>query len=298
MVKFARKSEFISPADQYRKQIKKKEIDRNRKERYLNRRANSKSKTNLNALRDELSSILEMEQDGKRLNKCERLQKKVLHEQFRAGIRRTLEENNIREIEKHGGSILQSDAIFDPIETALEGEKRTDTDRNALKDCKSKLEQDNHKSIISVSPQSTSQKKSCPNKGKIGIENPKSLHTTNFGQTCYLNYKNKILDQKNNCSNYFDSAIQETRSSVISASPSARSNFSATRHKELLRLVPTNVRVERENTINSEKANIGCSLIVQQNSKAIENCTRSCESLETSLDVFIKEIKDLDATFN
>merc|ERR1712187_529638 len=112
-------SESVTPADHFRKKIKQKEIIRNRKERYFNRDAISKSMTNAEELIKELSDLLAIEEKGKQLNKLERLKKKVLQEQFSAGIRRSMEEKKRDMLEQHGQSVSDSQSIYDPIKAAM-----------------------------------------------------------------------------------------------------------------------------------------------------------------------------------
>merc|ERR1712099_86035 len=93
-------------------------INRNRKERYFNRDAINKAHTNMNELRKDLGELLDMEHRGKQLNKNERLQKKVLKEQFSASIRNS-ESVHFENNEKTRKLIFESKAIYDPIETSL-----------------------------------------------------------------------------------------------------------------------------------------------------------------------------------
>merc|ERR1712039_500528 len=72
-----------------------------------------------NELRKDLGELLDMEHRGKQLNKNERLQKKVLKEQFSASIRRNSESVHFENNEKTRKLIFESKAIYDPIETSL-----------------------------------------------------------------------------------------------------------------------------------------------------------------------------------
>lgn len=53
MVKIKKNSDYVTPADAFRKQEKKKQIERNKKERSFNKDAIKKAHDDMNVLRNE-----------------------------------------------------------------------------------------------------------------------------------------------------------------------------------------------------------------------------------------------------
>lgn len=299
MVKINNKSEFLSPADRFRKQLKKKELDRNRKERNMNRFAISRAKKNINELREELGSILKSEENGKHLDKGERLRKKVFQEQFKAGIRRAIEENKKIEIEKHGGSILESEAIYDPIKAALALQKESIKEQNMLQN--GPYESNQTCDLSQIQSQLQSKEKSDMDRPQIRLSrndtisilnnsikkkvtkgndvlNPSFI--TNFESNSYLVDKIDVHHKKNQ--NTLLTSL-DSKSKVLFCAPTTKPTFSASRNKELLNLIPTNVRVRRENATDSKKTE-----------HKTKHWIKSGKITESCLDTFMKEVYDLE----
>ncbi|EIE21057.1 hypothetical protein COCSUDRAFT_67053 [Coccomyxa subellipsoidea C-169] len=83
-------SRDMNPADAYRKEMRAKEIARNKKERKFQRDA-SKMKSNPEALKEELKEVLELEEDGK-LNLTIKLKKRALQGAYDLALKKKKED--------------------------------------------------------------------------------------------------------------------------------------------------------------------------------------------------------------
>ncbi|CAL8469062.1 g8603 [Coccomyxa elongata] len=83
-------SRDMNPADAYRKEMRAKEIARNKKERKFQRDA-SKMKSDPEALKEELKEVLELEEEGK-LNLTVRLKKRALQGAYDLALKKKKEE--------------------------------------------------------------------------------------------------------------------------------------------------------------------------------------------------------------
>lgn len=110
---------LLHPLINLGKKKKRKEIERNRMERFFNRDAISKASNNIEKLRQDLGNLLKTEQDGKKLSKTKRLKKKVLKENFSAEIRRSLLVKNEIEMIYYGKCKIESTLVHDPIRSAI-----------------------------------------------------------------------------------------------------------------------------------------------------------------------------------
>lgn len=305
MVKIKKNCEFITPADQYRKKIKKREIERNRKERHFNRDAISKAFTNIKELREQLEVLLKMELSGKQLRKDERLRKKVLQEQYSAGIRRSLEERKQSEMEEHGGSILESYALYDPIGSAA----RTRTGKSIVVNKTHKTSScDGNMPILSV-PTAPS---GSPQVSPIRIVS--SNYVPRSELTAYVDegfstgsaiqsepisiQRDSVSLPESSISNPNISIHMQRRPthvpsnplkpSMISAEPTARPMIPATENSELLSMVPSNVRLRNSQDKRSDPSpSVKSTFAEKQKDTSLV--------LETSLDEFMQEMHAMGA---
>lgn len=95
---------LMNPTDAYRKEQHRKQVNRNKLERKLQREAHSKI-NNASSLKDELSSIIHAEESGT-INKTLRLKKKVLQDAYDHALKKQKEtETRTRQDSEDVGSL-------------------------------------------------------------------------------------------------------------------------------------------------------------------------------------------------
>lgn len=108
---------LMNPTDSFRKEQRKKEIQRNKMERKYMRDAHSK-KTNPEEIKGQLQELLDLEEQlvngGKALPKMQRLRKKVLQEAYDAALKRKKEEEAKAKHAIHG-SRPEDSRFYHPV---------------------------------------------------------------------------------------------------------------------------------------------------------------------------------------